>query len=367
MKILAINFSLTPKEASFINLLMNALADGMREEEADVEIVKIDNKNNKILPCDGCLNCWTVTPGRCSSIKDYMTTELFEKWKNCDIVVYGTPIYNKFMTASMKSFLERLHPSGALENFRGDNDLKKENIIKYPDTIMLATATYHGKDEFTYLSQYMNEYYAIEKNSKILAELYRPQVKLLANKYFKNYRNKTLVAFKNAGKELIKNKKVSNETMEKINYNVTDLEKYNKLISLVNKTLKEEKVSLQVFLKNKISLNISTIEEFTLLSNIIFENIDFSENLLLEAFKIQFKFVEGDSLIKINNNNIVAIKHFDSESNVIIQTTIEVWMSIFNGKSNFANELNIGKLNIEFRNDISKKYFLRLMAFLIQN
>ena len=108
MKIFAINSSPRGGGQSKTELMLNHLAEGMRDAGAEVDVVNLREK--KIKNCIGCFTCWTKTPGRCIH-KDDMTGELFPKWLEADLVVYATPLYNYAMTASLKAFLERTLPS----------------------------------------------------------------------------------------------------------------------------------------------------------------------------------------------------------------------------------------------------------------
>ena len=85
MKVLALNSSARTGGESKTEIMLNCLVEGMREAEADVEVV--DLRNKKINNCAGCFSCWTKTPGTCIH-KDDMTRELFPEWLESDLVVF---------------------------------------------------------------------------------------------------------------------------------------------------------------------------------------------------------------------------------------------------------------------------------------
>ena len=89
MKVLALNSSPRGGGQSKTELMLNHLAEGMRAAGASVEVIALRIKNIK--RCIGCYTCWTKTPGQCLH-KDEMTSELFPKWLDADMVVYATPL-----------------------------------------------------------------------------------------------------------------------------------------------------------------------------------------------------------------------------------------------------------------------------------
>ena len=366
MKVLALDFSPTPQAHSMTSLHLNALVAGMSKAGATVETVKIDKQKYKVNPCDGCFHCWTITPGECKTINDYMSRGLFAKWKAADMVVYATPIYNQFMTAAMKSFIERLQPAGNLANFRGDNSLKNDNKIRFPDTVVLATATYYGKEEFSFFSQYMHQYYAREKNTQIIAELYRPQVKFVGIKHFPKFRNRVLSAFEKAGEELILKKNISKDTMKNATCDLTDDKRFQKLLLLANKSILKHNMSHKSFMKKNPPLHITDIDDFILLCEILFQNVLIPQNVLKD-FSIQFLFDEGMCYIDIDSSNINIYEGHVSNHNITIKTDLSTWMGIMNGTTNFSDALNTHNIQWHFHNKNEQKYFLTLMSSLIQH
>jgi len=80
--------------------------EGMREAAAEVETVY--PRKMKIMPCEGCYDCWVKTPGVCRH-KDDMPAVL-KKLAQADIWVMATPVYVDGMTGTMKMFLDRIIP-----------------------------------------------------------------------------------------------------------------------------------------------------------------------------------------------------------------------------------------------------------------
>jgi multimeric flavodoxin WrbA len=75
-------------------------------KEDSIEKISVVDKN--IGHCIGCFNCWVKTPGECV-IKDD-SQELLQKYINCDLVIYLTPIVFGGYSYELKKFLDRAIP-----------------------------------------------------------------------------------------------------------------------------------------------------------------------------------------------------------------------------------------------------------------
>ncbi len=209
MRILALNSSPRGNGISKTGLLLDALAKGMREAGADVEIVQLRKKSVK--NCIGCYTCWTKTPGVCVH-NDDMTKELFPKWLESDIVVYATPLYHYTVNARMKVFIERTLP--AWEPFLKRVDGRTHHPIrqKPPKAVVLSVAGFPESSVFSYLSSYVNMLFG----KGLLAEIYRPAAESLTLPPFQERAQAILDATTQAGRELIQSTKIFKETIDKI-------------------------------------------------------------------------------------------------------------------------------------------------------
>ena len=152
MKVLVLNSSPRTGNQSKTELMLNALTDGMREVNAEVEVVHLRTKDVK--NCIGCYTCWTKTPGVCI-IKDDMTVELFPKWAASDLVVYASPLYYFGVNAEMKTFVERTLP--ALQPFFefGGGVTHHPWRIRHPKVVVLSVAGFPEYSVFDLLSQWV--------------------------------------------------------------------------------------------------------------------------------------------------------------------------------------------------------------------
>jgi len=146
MKVLAINSSPRTGGGSKTERMLNHLAEGMRDAGANVDIVNLREK--KIKNCIGCFTCWTKTPGRCIH-KDDMTSELFPKWLESDLVIYATPLYYHTMNASMAAFRERTLPA-IQPFFEKSDDGKTFHPLRHkiPAAVWLSVCGFPEESEF---------------------------------------------------------------------------------------------------------------------------------------------------------------------------------------------------------------------------
>ena len=108
MKVLAVNSSPRPAGQSRTLLMLEHLIVGMRDADAEVELVNLREKEVRF--CTGCYTCWTKTPGKCVQ-RDDMTVELLPKFIESDLVIYASPLYQYTVNAAMKAFIERTLPA----------------------------------------------------------------------------------------------------------------------------------------------------------------------------------------------------------------------------------------------------------------
>ena len=216
MKVLAINSSPRGKGQSKTELLLDALVEGMRANGADVEVVHLRTK--KINYCIGCYTCWSKTPGVCIH-KDDMSRELYPKFLESDLAVFATPLYYFGVNAQLKTFMERTLP--AIEPFIIERDGKASHPLRgrHPLIVALAVAGFPEDSVFDQMSSHLKYIY----NGALIAEIYRPASETMVLPGYEKVRDDILAAVREAGKEIVKNFKVSDDTIKRIKQPVIDL------------------------------------------------------------------------------------------------------------------------------------------------
>ena len=87
-------------------LILGPFLEGVQKAGAEVELFY--TKKMKINPCQGDLNCWLKTPGKCIHKDDMLM--LIPKIAEADILVLATPVYVDGVAGPMKNLLDRIVP-----------------------------------------------------------------------------------------------------------------------------------------------------------------------------------------------------------------------------------------------------------------
>ena len=91
----------SPRLDGNTHILVSRILEAAQSEGAVTDIAFL--KDLKIRECDGCHVCWNGKP--CSKNDDMI--KLYEKIMECDVIIFGTPVYWYGPTALMKGFIDR--------------------------------------------------------------------------------------------------------------------------------------------------------------------------------------------------------------------------------------------------------------------
>jgi multimeric flavodoxin WrbA len=328
MKVIAINSSPRAGSGSKTELMLNHLVSGMRSAGAAVEVVNL--RDTTIKNCNGCYTCWTKTPGICIH-KDDMTNDLFPKWLASDMVVYATPLYNYTMTATLKTFMERTIPS-FLPYFKvHDGHMYHPLRHKNPAVVLLSVAGMPDKSQFESLSAHIS-FYCSSPGRKLLAEIYRPASEVMQMPFMAEKMNEILAATKAAGRELVKSKRISPETLEKITQPIIDKHSYMEIAKVLWNTCISEKLTLKEFAEKNMVPRCASLEDFLLtLPMSINAKATFDRKITLQ-FNFSGQVVE-DCFFVIEQGEITAHKGTCEDSDLTIVTPFDIWMDIMTGKA----------------------------------
>jgi multimeric flavodoxin WrbA len=120
MKVLAINGSPHMGEGNTA-MILNPFLEGMKEAGADVDVFY--TRKLKIGPCNGDMSCWFVNPGTCGQ-KDDMQM-LIPKFKEADVIVWASPVYYAGVTGPLKNLMDRQLPL----HMQGEMGPKRQKIV----------------------------------------------------------------------------------------------------------------------------------------------------------------------------------------------------------------------------------------------
>ena len=221
-------------EKSNTALILNPFLEGMKEEGAEVELFYI--RKLKINPCLGEFSCWFKTPGKC--IHDDDMNILYPKFKEADIIVFGTPLYIDGMPGPMKNLFDRLLPLSQpfIEIRNGHCRHPKREGQKRPKFVLVANCGFWEIDNFDPLLVHVK---AICKNAdwEYAGAVLRPHGGVLEYMLKKGYPAQDIVeAAKKAGKEIMKYGEMKEETLKTVSRELLPQEYF---VEILNRNFKK--------------------------------------------------------------------------------------------------------------------------------
>lgn len=328
MKVLALNSSPRGEGQSKTGMMLNHLVLGMRDAGAEVEV--IDLRKKTIRNCIGCFTCWTKTPGLCIH-KDDMSGELFPKFIESDLVVYGTPLYHFTVNATMKAFIERTLP--ILQPFFEESGEATKHPLRheFPKAVVLSVAGFPEMSVFDQLSSWVRLIFG--KSDTLVAEIYRPAAESMTASFFKDKAAQVMEATRKAGQEIVQSMKVSEETLAAVTQDfVRDKESFRKMGNLFWKTCISEGMIPKEFEEKGLIPRPDSVETFMMILSLGFNPVGAGDTRAV----LQFNFsgdVQGACHFRIENGTIRATQGRAERPDVAIDTPFDLWMDILTGKA----------------------------------
>lgn len=229
MKVLAINSSPRMDKGN-TDLILNPFLEGMKEGGAEVELFYTRKLN--INPCTGEFNCWLKTPGKCYQNDDMNI--LYPKIAEADVMVFATPVYVDGVTGPMKNLIDRMIPG--VEPFFELNDKHCRHPVrgeaKSRKYVLVSNCGLWEKDNFDPLLIFMK---AFCKNASVefAGALLRPHGGAMPEMLEMGAPISDIFeAAKEAGRQLAKEGKMSQETLDIVSRELLPRDMY---VQIVNK------------------------------------------------------------------------------------------------------------------------------------
>jgi multimeric flavodoxin WrbA/putative sterol carrier protein len=209
IKILAIQGSPRGRESN-TEIILRKFLEGAISAGAQAETIYL--KEKKVRHCIGCYTCWTKTPGVCA-IKDDMAG-LLGKVRECDIIIYATPLYIYTVSALLKAFQERLIP--LLDpHFIKIGDAHR-HPSRYETNRKMVLVSNCGFPEVKHFDALRRMFRHIEESGSmpLVGEILVPGGELVRQEPLKELWKDTFDALFRAGVEVVKDGRVSKEAEE---------------------------------------------------------------------------------------------------------------------------------------------------------
>jgi len=233
MKVLAFNAS-PLMERGNTTLLLEPFLAGMKEEGCEVELIYTCKLHVK--PCLGDTACWTRTPGKCVQNDD--ANALIPKIQEADVIVFATPLYVDGMPGTLKNIIDRLIP--LIEPYFVLRDEHCRHPPRQPHKnsklVLISNCGFWEMDNFDPLVMHVQ---AICKNTcwEYAGALLRPHGEALGYMVREGLPvQDVLTAAKNAGRELARTGKMSEENLKIVGRELASLETY---VEMTNKGFKQ--------------------------------------------------------------------------------------------------------------------------------
>lgn len=221
----ALAFNCSPRmDKGNTALILGPFLDGMKEAGAEVELFY--TKKLKISPCQGELNCWLKTPGKCFQEDDMAM--LLPKMGEADIWVFATPVYVDGVTGQMKKVMDRgvpmVQPFFELRDGHCRHPMREGT--RDGKVVLVSTCGFWEMDNFDSVLAHMR---AFCKNTgrEFSGALLRPHGPVLrVMMKMGGPVNDVLEAAKEAGRQLVRDGKMSKETLRIVSRELLPLETY---------------------------------------------------------------------------------------------------------------------------------------------
>jgi multimeric flavodoxin WrbA len=187
-------------------LILNPFLDGMKEAGANVELFYTSKL--KIGPCNGDMSCWFKNQGKCSQDDDMQM--LLPKFKGADVIVWASPVYYSGITGPLKNLMDRQLPLFMQENAGS----KRQKIV------LVSTCAAWELSMFDPLLAQMNALYSQpDSSSEFAGALLRPMadgMREMIKAGETRLVEEIVQAAREAGRQLVKEGKISDEVLMKV-------------------------------------------------------------------------------------------------------------------------------------------------------
>lgn len=228
MKVLAINSSPRMGRGNTA-LILNPFLEGMKGAGAEVELFYTRKLN--INPCTGELNCWLKTPGKCYQNDDMSI--LYPKIDAADVIVFATPLYVDGVTGPMKNLIDRMLPRvEPLFELRDEHCRHpvrvKTKILKF---VLVSNCGFWEKDNFDPLLVFMKAF-CKNASTEFAGALLRPHGEAMPGMLEMGAPiDDIFEAAKEAGCQLAKEQKMSQETLDIVSRELLPKEMYIQIVN----------------------------------------------------------------------------------------------------------------------------------------
>jgi multimeric flavodoxin WrbA len=223
MKVLAINGSPHGAKGNTA-LILEPFLEGLADEGADVELVC--TRDLDIKPCRGCFGCWLKTPGQCVQQDDL--AGLLPKLRAADLWVLATPLYTDGPSAPLKNVMDRMMPFLRLDVEVRDSrscHLVEAEVADGKVVLVSNCGLWEVRNFEPLLAQVKGSCRHVDR--EFVGALLRPHGQILRDMLRRGEPvDDVLEAAREAGRQMSRQGRMSEETVEIVGRELVSLEEY---------------------------------------------------------------------------------------------------------------------------------------------
>ena len=228
MKVLAINGS-PHMDNGNTAMILDPFLEGMKEAGADVDLHY--TRNLKIGPCNGDMSCWFKNPGKCGQVDDMQM--LLPKLKDADVIVWASPVYYAGITGPLKNLMDRQLPLHIL----GESSGRRQKVV------LVSSCGFWDTSMFDPLVTQMKAIYARpDGNTEFAGALLRPGADAMREMMKGDgavILKSIFEAAKEAGRQLVKEGKISEDVLKEVSKKLLSDEEYKKAANVMMEEMKK--------------------------------------------------------------------------------------------------------------------------------
>jgi multimeric flavodoxin WrbA len=351
-KVVALDGSPRPVRLSTTSYMLGKLAEGMRRAGAEVDVIELRKK--KISGCLGCMHCWTKHPGTCTHHDD-MSEDLYPRWKEADLVVYASPVFQLAISSLLKTFIERTLPS--LEPWI----IGKQGIFLHPTrheaapAVVLAVAGMPSMSEFEPISVWART--LLGRYSTLIAEIYRTESELITRQ--KNFWKvgEVLEATVQAGREIIETGKIEHSTLDLVQQPIIGRPGgYSRLVEVMVSTCLDAGLSPKEYLNKGLRPRPGSIDQFIFMMELALGMALRTGSHATIQFRLQGP-EHGSCYFRIAGDSVQGSVGETDSPDLVIEAPFDVWMDIMAGKLDPGQQFMQGRCRA-----VGDRSLLKLLA-----
>jgi multimeric flavodoxin WrbA len=230
MKVVAFNCSPKTNKGNTA-LILDPFLEGMKGAGADVELFYTKKLNIK--PCQGEFNCWFKSPGKC--FQDDDMERLHPKLSEAEVWIFATPVYVDGVSGPMKNLLDRMIPHALpfveLRDGHCRHPLREGERVK--KIVLVSNCGFWELDNFDPLLVHM-EAACRNLSAEFAGALLRPHGPVLGQMLEMGAPvNDVLEAAGEAGRQLVEDGRMREETLKIVGRELLPLEQYLEQLNLL--------------------------------------------------------------------------------------------------------------------------------------